>query len=603
MTSRRFLPVHPAAASDPDGAIRQLEVQNQVLELLAYGEELSVVLETLVRGVESIQPDMLGSVLQFDPGRESLVDSVAPSLPAEFNEAIAIVPIADGVGSCGTAAFRRERVVVSDIASDPLWAEFTQLALPHGLRACWSQPILGRDGSLLGTFAMYYRTVRSPLPEELVLIESAARLASIAIERRIADAALAKARDEALDAARAKSVFLANMSHEIRTPMSGVMGMADLLLQTKLDAEQRDFADTIASCAQSLLRVLNDVLDLSKVEAGRVELEKVGFDVRQLADDVVTLLQVDARRKGLDIRTEVDARIPDTVVGDAGRVRQVLVNLIGNAIKFTSEGGVELRIALADEVNDGLRSRGGRRHDSETLTAEHGASRATRDPSPSIALAFEIEDTGIGIDEVTRARLFQPFVQADDSITRRYGGTGLGLSISRALIELMGGKLDVTSQPGHGSIFHFTIDLGLDRRMSRRATASKLDVSALKGRRILVVDDHTVNARVAEAILTRLGCKVDVVDNGVVALEHVARTEYDAILMDLQMPEMDGITATRQIRALPGRNQETLILAVSASVLGPEREEADRAGIDGWISKPFRRDDLITELIKRLEAA
>ncbi|MEZ4651791.1 MAG: ATP-binding protein [Candidatus Eisenbacteria bacterium] len=541
MTSRRFLPVHPAGAAHSEGAIRQLEVQNNVLELLAYGEELSVVLETLVRGVESSQPEMLGSVFLYDPVRESLVDCVAPSLPAEYNEAIAVVPIGDGVGSCGTAAFRRERVVVSDIATDPLWAPFTQLALPHGLRACWSQPVLGRDGSLLGTFAMYYRTVRSPLPDELDLIESAARLASIAIERRVADATLAQARDEALDAARAKSVFLANMSHEIRTPMSGVMGMADLLLQTKLDAEQRDFAETIASSAQSLLRVLNDVLDLSKVEAGRVELEKVGFDVRQLAGDVVTLLQVEARRKGLHIRTMVDARIPDTVVGDAIRLRQVLINLVGNAIKFTSEGGVELRVSLVDGVHGDFRNRDGQSRDSESRGIEPGAKRATRDPHSSIQLAFEIEDTGIGIDEVTRARLFQPFVQADDSITRRYGGTGLGLSISRALIGLMGGHLDVTSEPDHGSTFHFTIDLGLDRRMSKRAAAPQLDVSVLNGRRILVADDHAVNARVAEGILTRLGCKVDVAENGVVALEHAARNEYDAILMDLQMPEMDGI--------------------------------------------------------------
>ena len=610
MTTTRLFPVRPAVAADSDAAIRQLEVQNHVLELLVYGEELSVVLETLVRGVESIQPDLLGSVFLFDPERKSLVDSVAPSLPAKYNEALAVVPIGEGVGSCGTAAFRRERVVVSDIATDPLWAEFTQLALPHGLRACWSQPMLGRDGNLLGTFAMYYRSVRSPVPEELVLIESAARLASVAIERRVADAALAEARDEALEAARVKSAFLANMSHEIRTPMSGVMGMADLLLQTELDAEQRDFVETIATSAQSLLRILNDVLDLSKVEAGRVELEHVGFDLRQLAVDAVALLESEARRKGLHIGALIDESVPDTVVGDPVRLRQVLVNLLGNAIKFTSEGNVELRIAHLDGVPDGpgngpgshvsALAAAGASARADALAQAGSADRADAELPSRVRIGFEIEDTGIGIAEETRGRLFQPFVQADGSITRRYGGTGLGLSISHSLIGLMGGVLDVKSRPGRGSIFHFVVDLALDHRMLKARKKPPLDVSALNGRRILVADDHPVNARVAEAILSRVGCDVDVVDNGVVALEYAARTEYDVILMDLQMPEMDGITATRQIRTLPGTNRETLILAVSASVLGPEQEAADQAGVDGWISKPFHRDELLAELIRRL---
>ncbi|MDB5319743.1 MAG: domain S-box protein [Phycisphaerales bacterium] len=800
-----------------------LDGQKQILELIIQGEPLGDVLTVLCRYIEKLaQGEMLASVLLLDADGVHVRHGAAPSLPESYVRAIDGLAIGPSAGSCGTAAYRREPVYVSDIASDPLWAPYAKLAMSHGLRACWSSPILSSTGVVLGTFATYYRQPRRPTPRDLRTVDIVTRTLAIAIEQSRAEEALRESEErfrtlakatndaiwdwdlgtnkvwwnegvftlfgyvleqnetdpawwlervhpedraavesffyevvhgkdlswtdeyrfrcddgsykdvydrghvirdddgralrmigamlditaqkraqeavreseqrwknltealpqfvwtarpdgfmdygsaqieqymgcaesdllggawlamlhpddrdrtqqawqaaieahqneyeiehrfrrydgayrwfktrgvavpdsqgngykwfgtctdittdkrleeellrakEAAEAAnRAKDEFLANVSHEIRTPMNAILGMTELVLDTPLADDQRQSLKTVKSAADNLLGIINDLLDFSKIEAGKLELDAGDFSLRAAVCDTLRALAVRAHRKGLELVCNVQQDVPDALIGDAGRLRQVLLNLVGNAIKFTERGEIVVRVDAPESV-----------------------------PGEDISIRFNVCDTGIGIPPEKRSTIFRAFEQEDTSTTRKYGGTGLGLTISAQLVALMGGSIEVESQVGRGSTFSFTA------RYGRQAHQPPADAHAppvlLRNLRVLVVDDNAVNRHILEQWLREWQMEPTSVGDGMVAMDALwhgvaVGKPHALLLLDARMPDTDGLTLAAKIRERAELSGSRIILLTSGDRPGnPARLRELR--VDAQLLKPVQRDELL----------
>lgn len=419
-----------------------------------------------------------------------------------------------------------------------------------------------KDGSLFPAFYAF-----SALSDEGGRLMGFVGVSIDLTERKKVEQDLRLAKERAESATKAKSAFLANMSHEIRTPMNAVIGFTGLLLNTNIDPEQRDCIETIRSSGDSLLAVISDILDFSKIEGGMLDLERESFDLQECLETSVNMVAEAAASKCLSLGFKIDPAVPGQLVGDLTRLRQILVNLLGNAVKFTETGSIHISVSSLGT------------------------------PDKEYEIQFVVRDSGIGISSDRMSRLFQSFSQVDASTTRRYGGTGLGLAICKHLAELMGGRIWAESIPGKGSTFYFTIRAEASNEPSERRPeespallASASDPERLVHLRILLAEDNVVNQKVALRMLGRLGYRADIAADGLEVLKALQSHHYDVVLMDVQMPEMDGLEATRSIRRMPGR--QPYIIAMTAHAMKGDREECLGAGMNDYVSKPVRIEEL-----------
>ncbi|MCK5237127.1 MAG: response regulator, partial [Deltaproteobacteria bacterium] len=391
-------------------------------------------------------------------------------------------------------------------------------------------------------------------------------------ERKEIDQALIEAKDAAEDANKAKSDFLATISHEIRTPIAAVNGVADLFKETKLDAKQKKYVNVIESASELLLNLINNVLDISKMESGKLELDYAEFNLKEVTEKMASVLSIKAEEKGLLLVEHIDDDVPLSLVGDSVRLKEALLNLLGNAVKFTEKGSVELLVSLVSE-----------------------------EPGESVLLRFEIKDTGVGISRDKQSMVFEKFSQADTSTTRRYGGTGLGLAITKDLVKLMGGDISVKSKVGEGSSFIFTAKFNLRSINDKSYDPKEGDLIDERPLKVLIVEDSAHIVFILQAFLSNTNYELSFAEDGKRGLDKFKEGSFDIILMDMEMPAMDGYTATKLIRELEKKDNKkdhVPIVAITAHALSEFKEKSMSAGCDAHLAKPIKKNELLAAIIK-----
>ncbi|MBX3327346.1 MAG: PAS domain S-box protein [Nitrospira sp.] len=543
--------------------VRNISEQKHAEQVLRDVSEFQkAILDNAGHAIISATPD--GIIRVFNPAAELLLGYSAEELVGKETPAIFHDP---------QEVMARAQVFSAELGIDlqpgfDVFVEKSRRGLPNTHEWTYMRKDGGRLAVLLTITAL-----RNPEGT----ITSFLGVASDITTLKVVQQELTLAKEAAEAASVAKSQFLANMSHEIRTPMNGVLGMTELLLATPLADKQRHMAHTVRQSAASLLTIINDILDYSKIEAGKLQLEHTDIDLSYLFDDAVKLFSEATRQKGLSLSVEIATGIPTALRGDPTRLKQILLNLIGNAIKFTATGSI-------------------------TVNAD-----CLKRSAEQILLRVTVRDTGIGIPPESQARVFDAFAQADGSTTRKFGGTGLGLTIVKQLVHLMGGTVDLESIPGRGSTFGFTVPLEVrtDNEMSSVLAPPQHTPATLHGK-VLLAEDNVVNREIAVAMLELLGCTVDIAEDGQEALAAIDAQSYDLILMDCQMPNLDGLEASRLIREQENRRphrHRLPILALTASAMEGDREQCLAAGMDGYLTKPFTFDQLHHALAPWLKKA
>ncbi len=547
--------------------------QREALEMILNGTPLQSVLQKLISTTKTQMSEFSrAAIWLIDDDGKNLIKGATFNLSNSFCNQVQSAQIGPDSAACSKVAYFKQPLFIGDLKLDPSWERFQDTPEYKELKSCWASPIISANGRILGVFALYYNYRHLAICKEKGFVELITRTAAVVIEKHRSQAELESAKLHAELASATKSTFLANMSHEIRTPLGIILGFAKLLKESNLPKRQQEgYVNVIERNSCQLLKIVDEILDLAKVEAGKMSIELIDFSFADLLNDVLTSMRLKAAEKNIEFVFKPVTELPKVINSDPTRIRQILNNVLGNAIKFTNKGQVEFRVSFETDL-----------------------------------LEFEVEDSGCGIKCEDQKKLFQVFKQADESITRRFGGTGLGLVLTRKLTEALNGNFWLKeSQPGIGSTFVVQIKAVKAEKCIESVMADfaemgieELDLSEqLRGKRVLLVEDCKDNQDLFSIFLNQQGATVKLADDGQEGIDRAMSEEFDVVLMDVQMPKLDGISAVNRLRA---GGYKKPVIALTAHAMKEERDACMRAGFSDFLSKPFNREDLIAKIQHQL---